>query len=260
MELLLDEHGNARLEDGKPVYRREDGQELAFDAEAAMKKIRALNEESKSHRLEAERLGQRFAVLGDVEDVEAFRQRATEAMATAEAVERGDFVPREDAETLRDQALAQLREELRETRKERAKFKALAIKESLSGLFARSSMVREQLNLPLEAVEAMFRKHFTVKDGRIAAHDGQGAPLFGPGGKPASPEEALEILIQARFPDRGDARVWKGSGGGGAERGAGLPHSGGLLAMTPGQARDARFYRARREEARLSGKPLVIQG
>ena len=45
MQLKVDENGHAVLQDGKPVYVRDDGSETAFDADHAIKQIRKLSDE-----------------------------------------------------------------------------------------------------------------------------------------------------------------------------------------------------------------------
>lgn len=50
MKLKLDENGNVVVQDGKPVYVYDDGQEIAFDAMQNMAKISQLNAEAKQHR------------------------------------------------------------------------------------------------------------------------------------------------------------------------------------------------------------------
>lgn len=50
MQLKTDENGNVVVQDGKPVYMYDDGQEIAFDAMQNMAKISQLNAEAKQHR------------------------------------------------------------------------------------------------------------------------------------------------------------------------------------------------------------------
>ena len=54
MKLKLDDQGHAVLQDGKPVYVKEDGTEVAFDALGTTQAITRLNAEAKSHRERAE--------------------------------------------------------------------------------------------------------------------------------------------------------------------------------------------------------------
>ena len=50
MKLKLDANGNVVLQDGKPVYIRDDGSEVAFDAAGTVNSLAALRHEAKTHR------------------------------------------------------------------------------------------------------------------------------------------------------------------------------------------------------------------
>ena len=50
MKLKLDANGNVVLQDGKPVYIKDDGTEIAFDAAGTVATISRLNAEAKGHR------------------------------------------------------------------------------------------------------------------------------------------------------------------------------------------------------------------
>ena len=54
MKLKLDDKGNVVLQDGKPVYVKDDGSEVAFDAAGTVSTIARLNGEAKGNRERAE--------------------------------------------------------------------------------------------------------------------------------------------------------------------------------------------------------------
>ena len=54
MKLKIDEQGHAVLQDGKPVYVKDDGAEVAFDVTGTVATIGRLNAEAKQHRERAE--------------------------------------------------------------------------------------------------------------------------------------------------------------------------------------------------------------
>lgn len=55
MQLKTDENSYVIVQDGKPIYVHDDGQEIAFDAQATMAKISQLNSEAKNHREEKQK-------------------------------------------------------------------------------------------------------------------------------------------------------------------------------------------------------------
>jgi len=89
MELVMDEKGNVVLQDGLPVYKYEDGTEMAFDAKKTLsnydKKIADLTEERTRHFTTAEKLKTDLKVFKDIDPAKA--KEALETVANLKSKE-----------------------------------------------------------------------------------------------------------------------------------------------------------------------------
>jgi len=77
------EDGTIEIENGNPVFVHSDGKEVPFDAESAIRRITALNEESKGHRIKAKEATEKLAVYSVIPDID-------EAISAIETVKNLD--------------------------------------------------------------------------------------------------------------------------------------------------------------------------
>lgn len=192
MKLKLDAEGNVVVQDGKPVYVKEDGTEVVFDVVGTTQTIARLNSEAKGHRERAEKAESA---------VKAFEGLDPEAARTAlETVSKLDAKKLVDAGKV-DEVIAATNKAW-ETKfaaqsDELKKATDLLYREKIGGSFARSKYVGEKLAVPVDMVEATFGKHFSLDNGNIIAKDANGNAIYSASnpGNPAGFDEALEILV-----------------------------------------------------------------
>jgi len=233
MKLKLDENGNVVVRDGKPVFVHEDGQEVPFDAPAAMAKISALNGEAKSHRLKSEELAARLKPFEGIEDLTEWRSRADKAMEMVENLKDKDLVEAGKVEEIKRGVEESWKAKLGETvkgfeKKLKEKDADLGAKDDhirsllVGNSFATSEFVREKTVLPPDIALATFGKHFEVREvgGELLAigRTPNGEDIFSlkNPGELADPEEAIEILITRHYSQK-DRIMKAGHSGSGAK-------------------------------------------
>lgn len=218
MKLKIDANGNAVLKEGKPVYVKDDGSEIEFDAAQAFGKISQLIGESKTNRERAEAAEGKLAVFKDITDPAA----ALAALDTVKNLNDKKLVDAGEVQKVKDQAIASVRAEFEPIVKERDTLKTALFDEKIGGAFARSKFIAEKVAIPADFVQASFGKNFTIEDGKIVAKDSNGNQLFSRSrhGEPADFEEALSLLIEAH-PQRDSILKGSGASGGGASGGNG---------------------------------------
>lgn len=211
----------AELSDGKPVYVNDNGQEVAFDAVQTAGTITRLNGEAKSHRERAEAAEAKLTAFKDIDPVAA--KDALEKVANLagkKLIEAGE----KDAAVAA--AIKPFEEKLAASDKRATDAEGALQKEILGGAFARSKFIADKIAIPADLVQSYFGKHFEVKDGKIAAKNSAGEPIFSPTrmGEPANFDEALEIIVGGYA--QKDS-ILKGAAGGGGASSKGATISGG---------------------------------
>lgn len=88
MKLKLDDKGSVVLQDGKPVYTHDDGQDRAFDAAGALKAVDTVRGERDAHRDRADAAEAKLKLYGDLTP-EAARQ-AIEKAKNVDALKAGE--------------------------------------------------------------------------------------------------------------------------------------------------------------------------
>lgn len=209
MKLKLDENGNVVVQDGKPVYMYDDGQEIAFDAMQNMAKISQLNAEAKQHREakeKAETLLKAFDGL-NADD-------AKKALETVKNLDDKRLIDAGEVEKVKAEAKKAFDEQLAEKDAQINKIKQEYNNAVIGGAFARSSFIKDKTLLPSDIVQSSFGSHFTMENGKIVANLG-GNPIYSRKnpGELADFDEALETII-SQYPHKGS--ILRGSGASGA--------------------------------------------
>lgn len=209
MQLKTDENGNVVVQDGKPVYMYDDGQEIAFDAMQNMAKISQLNAEAKQHREakeKAETLLKAFDGL-NADD-------AKKALETVKNLDDKRLIDAGEVEKVKAEAKKAFDEQLAEKDAQINKIKQEYNNAVIGGAFARSSFIKDKTLLPSDIVQSSFGSHFTMENGKIVANLG-GNPIYSRKnpGELADFDEALEIII-SQYPHKDS--ILRGSGASGA--------------------------------------------
>lgn len=210
----------AELQDGIPVYVKDDGTETALDAAGLQSTVTRLNGEAMGHRKAKETAE---AALKAYEGLDA--DAARDALAKIEKLDQKQLIDAGEVDKVKAAITKTYDEKIATLAEKAEKADAALRKEMIGGNFARSKYITEKLAVPVPMIEATFGSNFTVEDGRVVAKDKAGNTIYGPSGDVATFDEAIETLVKAS-PFRDD--IMKGrnqsgsgaSGAGGASGGA----------------------------------------
>lgn len=209
MKLKLDADGHVVVQDGKPVYVKDDGTEEAFDAAQTIGKIASLNGEAKSHR-EAKEAAE--AQLKQFEGLDP--AKAKSAIETISNLDAKKLVDAGEIEKVR----AEIKKSFDPMVQENTQLKSELNDLRLSHQFETSKFVKDNVAIPPEFLKANFAKNFEFKEGQLVAKDGQGNTIFSPAGNGnnANFDEAIEHLIKSH-PQKDTLLKAVGSNGSGSE-------------------------------------------
>lgn len=229
MKLLLDANGNAVLRNGKPVYTKDDGTEIEFDAAQAFGKINQLTGEAKANRERAEAADAKVAAFKDITDPEA----AIAAMATVRNLKDKQLVDAGEVEKVKTEAITAVEAKYKPIVEENAALRGQLDNELIGGSFARSKVIADKFAIPADLVQARFGSNFKRVEGKVVAVDQSGNQIYSQKkpGDLADFDEALEILV-SQYPHRDSILKASGSSGSGSSNSQG---AGGSKSVTRSQ-------------------------
>ncbi len=219
-KLKLDANNVPVLQDGKPVYTKDDGSEVAFDAEATIGTITRLNAESKSHRERAESAEGRLKTFEGIADPSA----AIKALEIVSNLDAKKLVDAGQIETVRQQAVKAVEDKYAPIVQERDGLLSQLRSERMTATFAKSKFIAEKLVIPADIAMAKFASHFTVDGGKITAKDSAGNVIYSPTrpGETADLDEAMQVLVDGySFKDNILKGAQNSGGGAGGRSGPG---------------------------------------
>ena len=192
MKLKLDDNGNAVLKDGHPVYVYDDGREAAIDVADMATRFTTLQADSKkafTARDEAK------AALKAFEGLDP--EQARDALDKIGKLDLKKLVDAGQVDAAVAAALKPVQDKLDAESQRAQALEQQLHGEIVGGSFARSKYIAEKLAIPADMVQAAFGRHFAVADGKLAALDANGNPIYSrkQPGAAAEFDEALEILI-----------------------------------------------------------------
>ncbi len=218
----------AVVQNGKPVYIHDNGQEVEFDAPGAMIKIGELNNEAKGHRLAAKDATEKLALYKDIPDPAA----AVKAMAFASSIEGKKVM---DDESIKKIIEAQVQPHIATITEKDKIIKekdAHIYKLEVSNKFASSEFLKKNtiLGEMPEMAEAYFGRHFKIENGKVVSLDNAGNQLYSrvKPGELADFEESLSILVESH-PKKDHILKAKAQSGSGAQGGGGKPNTGNTM-------------------------------
>lgn len=214
MAWKIDENGNVELRDGNPVYVDSNGDEKTV----AVDTISRLNREAKEHREAKEAALAKLKTFEGIDPVVA-----KEAIGKVSAYEAQIKLDQGKLDEVKTAITAQFQTQLDEKTKQLSELQDRYDTMIVSNVFANSDFIRNNVAIPRDMFEATFRHNFKVENGQVAVYDNNGNRLYSKerSGEPATPEEGLRILTEAR-PDRDSIlRANLGSGSGNDGRGGG---------------------------------------
>lgn len=214
MKLKLDAQGHVVVQDGKPVYVTDDGQEVAFDAAETTAAIKRLNGEAKGHRERAEAAEKALKAFEGI-DPEA----AAKALDTVTKLDQKKLIDAGEVDKVRAEITKNWESKLSEAEKAKQALEQQLHNELIGGNFARSKVIAEKLAIPADLVQAAFGSAFKVENGRVVAYDKNGQAIYSKANpsEPAGFDEALLSLVDA-YPNK--EHILKGSGASGSGAGS----------------------------------------
>lgn len=214
MKLKLDAQGHVVVQDGKPVYVTDDGQEVAFDAVETTAAIKRLNGDAKGHRERAEAAEKALKAFEGI-DPEA----AAKALDTVTKLDQKKLIDAGEVDKVRAEITKNWESKLSEAEKAKQALERQLHNELIGGNFARSKVIAEKLAIPADLVQAAFGSAFKVENGRVVAYDKNGQAIYSKANpsEPAGFDEALLSLVDA-YPNK--EHILKGSGASGSGAGS----------------------------------------
>jgi len=211
MKLKLDSNGAVVLQDGAPVYVKEDGTEIAFDGAKAFAKIGQLTGENTAYRKRFEDAESKLKGFEGIADP----AKALEALQLVANLDAKKLVDAGEIEKVKAEIGKAFQVQLDEAKGNASKLEQQLYAEMIGGSFARSKFVGEKMAIPPDLVQAYFGKAFSIEEGRVVAKDANGNKLYSAAspGDLAGFDEALEMLV-SQYP--GKDHILKGTGASGA--------------------------------------------
>ena len=217
MKLKLDANGNAVLQDGAPVYVKEDGTEIAFDGAKAFAKIGQLTGENTAHRKRYEEAESKLKAFDGIADPAA----ALKALATVKNLDDKKLVDAGEVEKVKAEVQKALEQQYAPFKAKAEALEAQLNQHLIGGLFSSSKFIAEKFAAQgpagVEIARALFANRFKVEDGKVVAYDGAGNKLFSrvnPGDL-ADGDEAIQLLVEA-YPHKDSILRGTGASGSGA--------------------------------------------
>lgn len=205
----------ALVQDGKPVYKTEDGKEVAFDAVGTRDTISRITDESKGFKQRAQDAETKLKGFDGITDVAAAR-KALETVANLDAKK---LIDAGEAQRVRDEIESGYKGKLTEAEQRFADLQTRYHGEKIKGAFAGSKFIADKVEVPIDMLQAAFGRHFSVDEaGQVVALDSAGKPIGSNKkfGEAADFEEAIERLIDA-YPFKDNILKGSGARGSGAQ-------------------------------------------
>lgn len=229
MKLKLDDNGNAVLQDGKPVYVKDDGTEVAFDAVGTTATINRLTGELKTTREAKDTAETALKAFDGIDDPAA----AKTALNTVKNLDDKKMADAGEVEKVKAEVIKAVEEKYAPIVKERDDLQNQLHGELITGGFARSQMIKDKISVPADMIQAQFSRNFKVESGKVVAYDNNGQQIYSRSrpGELADFDEALDQLVDGYQYKDLILKGGKGSGGdfggqGGANVNTGLKRSG----------------------------------
>lgn len=216
-KLKTDDAGNAVLNDGKPVYVKEDGSEVSIDMNQTNQTISRLNAEAKTHREAKEAAESALKAFESIDPA-----KAKEAMETLAKLDQKKLIDAGQIDVVKSEISKSYEEKLAAERKQREEIADRYNSTLRSNAFSRSKFITDKIGVPVDMIEATFGKNFKIEDDGSIRGYMNGAPIYSPDrpGEVASFDEALSVLVNA-YPNRDLILKGSGASGSGARQGDG---------------------------------------
>lgn len=205
--------------DGNPIYVDANGREMSVKHDT----ISNLNREAKTHREAKEAAETALAKYKDITDPAA----AVAALETVKNIDAKKLIDAGEVEKVKTDIRNEFTTQLSEKDSALAAAQQKIDNMLIDSVFNSSEFINERVAVPRDFFQAAMRNNFKVEDGKVVAYDPAGNRLMSKKtvGEYASPNEALELLVEAhpqkdvilKAPDASGS----GGNGNGGNRGSG---------------------------------------
>lgn len=212
MKLKLDADGKPVLENGKLVFEKDDGSTLAVDVGALYGSVASLREESRTHRLRAEKAEESLKAFEGLDP-----EKAREAVGVVSKLDQKKLIDAGKVDEVRNEITKAYDEKLKAADTAREKAELALHNEMIGGAFARSKFIADRLAVPADMVKAAFAGAFKIEDGKVVAYDSKGAKIYSRAnpGELADFDEAIGSLVDS-YPHKDSILKAEHRGGAGA--------------------------------------------
>jgi hypothetical protein len=215
MKLKVDEKGAVALENGIPLWTTDDGKDIAYDVPKLLADMVATRKEAEERRKKIQFLEEGLKVFDGIE-----AEKAREALKTVQNLSDKKMIDAGEAEKLRQQVADTFKKQLEE-KDAVIKNKDSAIRNHvINQALLSSKFITEKTILPPPIALEHFGKYFDVQDNngtlQVVAKGANGVPINSPKNpmEIASPDEALEVIIESSPFKSQILRAPNNSGGG----------------------------------------------
>ena len=208
----------ALVQDGKPVYKGEDGKEVAFDAPGTVATISRLNGEAKSHRERAEKAEGSLKAFEGIDPA-----KAKEAAEKLSLIDAKKLVEVGDMDAAIQAAIKPYAEKLAAAEKTNGDLATSLSRETVGNRFAMSKFAAEKLTpAGVDLVRTIYSDRLKVEDGRVYGVNQDGSKMLSIGrpGELADFDEVIETFVNA-YPHKEHILKASGAAGSGAQGGGG---------------------------------------
>lgn len=206
------------VQDGKPVYVKDDGTETAFDVEQTIGTITRLNGEAKTHREAKEAAEAAIKAFEGLDPV-----KARKALETTKNLDDKKLVDAGEVDRIKAEVIAASDAKYKPDLEERDDLRSKLSHRAIRGEFDKSDFITKKMTVPPDFVFAQFRDrfHYDPKTDKVVPKDPQGNNLLSLDrpGEVATVDEAMSIFVNA-LPYKNDILKGTGATGGGSNPGS----------------------------------------
>jgi hypothetical protein len=208
----------ALVSDGKPLYKGEDGKDVAFDAPGTVATISRLNGEARGHRERAERAEGAAKVFDGLDPA-----AAREAIEKLSKIDAKTLVAAGDMDAAILAAIKPYADKLALAEKTNSDLGVSLSRETVGNRFAMSKFAAEKLTpAGVDLVRTIYADRLKVEDGRVHGVNADGSKMLSIArpGEVADFDEVIESFV-ASYPHKEHILKASGAQGSGAQGGGG---------------------------------------
>lgn len=208
----------ALVQDGKPLYKGDDGKDVAFDAPGTVATISRLNGEAKSHRERAEKAETSLKVFEGIDPA-----KAKEAVEKLSLIDAKKLVEAGDMDAAIQAAIKPYAEKLSAAEKANGDLSSSLNRETIGNRFAMSKYAAEKLTpAGVDLIRTIYSDRLKVEGGQVygVRPDGSKITSIARGGEVADFDEVIETFVDA-YPHKEHILKASGQQGSGAQGGGG---------------------------------------